>query len=249
MTAFNPFSHGSQDFYPTFLQVERRLSPQTVSLIAVIYNIGAICGGILFGSLSERFGRRRCIVAASILSPIVMPLWAFSTSVTLLAFGAFLMQFAVQGALGIIPVHLNELSPLAQEKRSPASSIGSAICSLRSAPRASALGGNYAIALVAVVAPVAIIIAIVAALGSEAKGVQFAVAATSATAAPVRSIRGAGERGYSGSGSPTPQRQPAIGLLLSRAWLRAPLAGHGARCLCSVTKPPTSRDLHRLIPE
>jgi len=107
----NFFSHGTQDLYPTFLQVEHKLSPHVVGIIAVIYNIGAICGGILFGTLSERFGRRRCIIIATLLSLSVIPLWAFSNSAALLAIGAFLMQFTVQGAWGIVPVHLNELSP------------------------------------------------------------------------------------------------------------------------------------------
>ena len=111
MTAFNFFSHGTQDLYPTFLQVEHKLSPHAVGIIAVIYNIGAICGGILFGTLSERFGRRRCIIIAALLSLPVIPLWAFSDSPAMLAIGAFLMQFAVQGAWGVVPVHLNELSP------------------------------------------------------------------------------------------------------------------------------------------
>jgi SHS family lactate transporter-like MFS transporter len=74
MTAFNFFSHGTQDLYPTFLQVQHKLSPQAVGVIAVIYNIGAICGGILFGTLSERFGRRRCIIIAALLSLPVLPI-------------------------------------------------------------------------------------------------------------------------------------------------------------------------------
>jgi SHS family lactate transporter-like MFS transporter len=111
MTAFNFFSHGTQDLYPTFLEVQHGLSPREVGLIAVIYNIGAICGGLLFGSLSERFGRRRMIIIAALLSLSVVPLWAFSATPVLLAVGAFLMQFMVQGAWGVIPVHLNELSP------------------------------------------------------------------------------------------------------------------------------------------
>jgi SHS family lactate transporter-like MFS transporter len=77
LTAFNFFSHGTQDLYPTFLQEQHKLSPHTVSLIAVIYNIGAIVGGISFGSLSERYGRRRTIVTAALLSLTVLPLWAF----------------------------------------------------------------------------------------------------------------------------------------------------------------------------
>jgi MFS transporter, SHS family, lactate transporter len=111
MTAFNFYSHGTQDIYPTFLEVQQKLSTHAVSLIAIVYNIGAILGGILFGSLSENFGRRRCIVISSLLSLAVIPLWAFSQTAVLLAVGAFFMQFFVQGAWGIIPAHLNELSP------------------------------------------------------------------------------------------------------------------------------------------
>src|SRR5215469_14208719 len=111
MTAFNFFSHGTQDLYPTFLQVQRGLSPHEVGLLAVIYNIGAIIGGVSFGALSERFGRRRIIIIAAVLSLLVLPLWAFATSAVWLAVGAFLMQVMVQGAWGVIPVHLNELSP------------------------------------------------------------------------------------------------------------------------------------------
>jgi SHS family lactate transporter-like MFS transporter len=88
MTAFNFFSHGTQDLYPTFLQVQHGLSPHEVGLIAVIYNIGAIIGGISFGALSERFGRRRIIIA-SLLSLTVLPLWVFASSAVWLAVGAF----------------------------------------------------------------------------------------------------------------------------------------------------------------
>src|SRR6202045_4621087 len=78
MTAFNFFSHGTQDLYPTFLQVQHHMSPHEVGLIAVIYNIGAIIGGISFGSLSERFGRRRTIIVCAVLSLAVLPLWAYA---------------------------------------------------------------------------------------------------------------------------------------------------------------------------
>src|SRR5271168_5131229 len=94
MTAFNFFNHGTQDIYPTFLQVQHKFTPHVVSIIAVVYNIGAIIGGILFGTLSERFGRRRCIIISALLTLPVIPLWAFSNSAVLLAVGAFLMQFA-----------------------------------------------------------------------------------------------------------------------------------------------------------
>jgi MFS transporter, SHS family, lactate transporter len=111
MFAFNSFSHGTQDLYPTFLQKNLQFSPQTVGLIAIIYNIGALLGGILFGTWSERIGRRRAIVIAAVLAIPVIPLWAYSHTVPMLALGGFLMQFMVQGAWGVIPAHLNELSP------------------------------------------------------------------------------------------------------------------------------------------
>jgi MFS transporter, SHS family, lactate transporter len=111
MFAFNSFSHGTQDLYPTFLQKNHQFSPQTVGLIAIIYNIGALLGGVLFGTWSEKIGRRRAIVIAAVLAIPVVPLWAYSHTVPMLALGGFLMQFMVQGAWGVIPAHLNELSP------------------------------------------------------------------------------------------------------------------------------------------
>ena len=111
MTAFNFFSHGTQDLYPTFLRLQHHFAPHTVGLIAIVYNIGAILGGITFGALSERIGRRRGIVIAALATLVVIPLWAYGTSPVMLAAGAFFMQFAVQGAWGIVPAHLNELSP------------------------------------------------------------------------------------------------------------------------------------------
>ncbi len=181
MTAFNFFSHGTQDLYPTFLEVEHKLSPHAVGIIAVIYNIGAICGGILFGALSERFGRRRCIVIAALLSLPVIPLWAFSNSPELLAFGAFLMQFAVQGAWGVVPVHLNELSPDTARGTFPGFvyQLGNLLASVNAtfqAAIASHYNGNYGLALAVVAGSVAIIIAVLTAVGTEAKGIAFAKA-------------------------------------------------------------------------
>ena len=111
MFAFNSFSHGSQDLYPTFLAKDHGFSPQVVGLIAVIANIGALLGGIIFGTWSEKIGRRKAIVIAALLSIPLIPLWAYSRTVPMLALGGFLMQFMVQGAWGVIPAHLNELSP------------------------------------------------------------------------------------------------------------------------------------------
>lgn len=181
MTAFNFFSHGTQDLYPTFLQVQHKLTPHVVGIIAVIYNIGAICGGILFGSLSERFGRRRCIIIAALLSLPVIPLWAFSATPAMLAIGAFLMQFAVQGAWGIVPVHLNELSPDAARGTFPGFvyQLGNLLASVNAtlqAMIAAHYGGDYGLALAIIAGSMAIIIAVLTAVGSEAKGVVFASA-------------------------------------------------------------------------
>jgi len=178
MTAFNFFSHGTQDIYPTFLQVQHGLSPREVGLIAVIYNIGAICGGLLFGSLSEHFGRRRMIIIAALLSLSVIPLWAFATSPVLLALGAFLMQFMVQAAWGVVPVHLNELSPDEARGTFPGFvyQLGNLLASVNAtlqAAIAAHYGNNFGLALALVAGTVAIVIAILAAVGTEAKGVVF----------------------------------------------------------------------------
>jgi MFS transporter, SHS family, lactate transporter len=103
-------SHGTQDLYPDFLRTQHNVAPATVSYIAMFYNVGAIIGAIIFGGLSERYGRRLGMIGALGLSLAVIPLWAFGESVALLAIGAFLMQAGVQGAWGVIPVHLNEMS-------------------------------------------------------------------------------------------------------------------------------------------
>jgi SHS family lactate transporter-like MFS transporter len=178
MTAFNFFSHGTQDLYPTFLEVQHKLSVHEVGLIAVIYSIGAIVGGISFGSLSERIGRRRTIILAAILSLIVLPLWAFSTSIIWLATGAFLMQVMVQGAWGVVPVHLNELSPDDARGTFPGFTyqIGNLIASVNATLQAHIAvhyGNDYALALALVAGIVAVAIAALAALGVEAKGVKF----------------------------------------------------------------------------
>ena len=113
MTAFTSFSHGTQDLYPLFLKHDHHLTPQTTSWVAIVGNIGGITGGVLCGALSQRFGRRRTIVVFALLAIPVIPLWAWSPTAALLALGGFLMQFMVQGAWGVIPAHLNELSPSA----------------------------------------------------------------------------------------------------------------------------------------
>jgi SHS family lactate transporter-like MFS transporter len=104
-------SHGTQDLYPDFLETAHKISASAVSNIAILYNLGAILGAIIFGYLSESLGRRRGITAALILCIVSMPAWAFGGSWAVLAAGAFLMQVGVQGTWGIVPAHLIELSP------------------------------------------------------------------------------------------------------------------------------------------
>ena len=111
MTLMMFLSHGTQDLYPDFLKTSHGVSLSWVSYIAILYNIGAVLGAIVFGHLSEHIGRRRAFIAALVLALVMIPPWAFSNSLALLAAGAFLLQAGVQGAWGIIPAHLNELSP------------------------------------------------------------------------------------------------------------------------------------------
>lgn len=111
MAAFNYMSHGTQDLYPTFLTLQHGFTPALVGTLTAIMNVGAIAGGILFGWLSQRFGRRSMIIVCAALGIVLIPLWAFSQTAVLLGLGGFLMQVAVQGAWGIIPAHLNEISP------------------------------------------------------------------------------------------------------------------------------------------
>jgi SHS family lactate transporter-like MFS transporter len=178
MTAFNFFSHGTQDLYPTFLEVQHKLSAHTVGIIAAVYNVGAILGGILCGSLSESIGRRRMIVISALLALPILPLWAFAGSPVWLAVGAFLMQFVVQGAWGVIPAHLNELSPDAARATFPGFvyQLGNLLASANAtiqAELATHFGGNYGLALALVAGTVAIVIAILTALGVEARGITF----------------------------------------------------------------------------
>ncbi len=178
MTAFNFFSHGTQDLYPTFLQQQHHFSPHAVGIIAIVYNIGAILGGIVFGAWSERIGRRNAIIIAALLSLPIIPLWAFAQSAILLAVGAFLMQFMVQGAWGIVPVHLNELSPEGVRGTFPGFTyqLGNLFASANATIQASLAeshGGNYAMSLAYVAGIVAICVAVLAWLGRERKGVAF----------------------------------------------------------------------------
>jgi MFS transporter, SHS family, lactate transporter len=111
ITVMSVLSHGTQDLYPTFLQIQRGLPPRIVAAIALVYNVGAILGGTLFGFLSDRHGRRRAMIIAALLGLLLVPLWLYPSALPLLILGAFLMQLMVQGVWGVVPAHLAELSP------------------------------------------------------------------------------------------------------------------------------------------
>jgi MFS transporter, SHS family, lactate transporter len=174
MTAFMSFSHGTQDLYPTFLAVQVSLSPETIGLIGVLYGFGSIAGGIFFGALSEKWGRKRAIVTASLLAIPVIPLYAYGHSAFTLGVGAVLMQFMVQGAWGVVPAYLTELSPAPVRATAPglAYQLGGLITSWNGKGQALAAErwGNYPAVLAITVVVVALALAGLAALGREAKG-------------------------------------------------------------------------------
>ena len=182
MTAFNFYSHGTQDLYPTLLGVQRGFSAHTISAIAVVYNVGAILGGMFFGTLSSRFGRRRAIALAAALSLIVLPFWAYSTTAVALAIAAFVMQFMVQGAWGVVPVHLNELSPEGMRATFPGvvyqlgnllASFNATLQAALAAAHPSAGRPDYAFALTLVCGVFAAALVLLALLGPERRDVRF----------------------------------------------------------------------------
>ena len=185
MTAFNFFSHGTQDAYPTFLQVQHHFDVHTTGTIAIVYNIGAILGGWTFGFYSQTIGRRRAILIAALLAIPVTYLWAFSETATMLAVGAFLMQFFVQGAWGVIPAHLNELSPPDARGTFPGTvyQLGNFIASYNlplQTTIAAHMQENYSIALASVAIAAAVAIAVFTMFGREARGMDMAARVTAA---------------------------------------------------------------------
>jgi SHS family lactate transporter-like MFS transporter len=184
MTCFNFFSHGTQDLYPHFLEVQRGFPTGTRSIIAVIYNIGAICGGITFGTLSSRIGRRKAIALAAGLSLLVLPFWAYCLTPVALAAAAFVMQFMVQGAWGVVPVHLNELSPEGIRATFPGFvyQLGNLLASYNATLQAtlaenhtSAANPDFSFAFVVVVGTVAALLVVLSLLGPERRDVRFGV--------------------------------------------------------------------------
>jgi len=180
MTAFNFFSHGTQDIYPTFLRVEHKFSAPMVGMLTAVMNCGAILGGVAFGTLSERIGRRRAIAFAALLALPIIPLWAFAVTPLLLGLGGFLLQIAVQGAWGIVPVHLNELSPQDARGTFPGAAyqFGNLLASgnlVFQTQFAESHHNNYGLALAMVAGTTAVILAGLAFFGPDAKGKAFTI--------------------------------------------------------------------------
>jgi MFS transporter, SHS family, lactate transporter len=177
MTCFNALSHGTQDLYPTFLQKDHGFSAALTGSVAIIYNVGALLGGVCFGALSERFGRKRAIITAALLSLPIIPLYALSHSLYALTAGAFLMQFMVQGAWGVVPAYLTELSPGPVRATFPglAYQLGNLITSRNAVLQAKAAErfGSYGRVLALTVLLVACLLVLVTAFGRESRGTEL----------------------------------------------------------------------------
>jgi SHS family lactate transporter-like MFS transporter len=176
MTMMNFASHGTQDMYPTFLERDWKFSPQTRAIITGISMVGAIIGGVLFGLLSDRWGRRRAMILAFVLAICVIPLWAFAPTLALLVVGAFLLQFMVQGAWGVIPAHIMELSPDSVRGFLPGFAYQCGVLIAGTVAYIEAVFASrttYANAMALVALVVFILAAVVAGLGRERRGITF----------------------------------------------------------------------------
>ena len=183
MTAFNYMSHGTQDLYATFLEKQRGFGVNAKSMISIVYATGAICGGAVMGFLSQQWGRRRVIILSASCGMLLIPVWIFAPSTALLIMGGFLIQFMVQGAWGVVPVHLNELSPPQFRGTFPGlayqfGNFAAAYAAQQQAWLAEhfrlANGEpNYALTMALVEAVVFLVIIFLAAIGREERGKEF----------------------------------------------------------------------------
>jgi MFS transporter, SHS family, lactate transporter len=183
MTAFNWMSHGTQDVYPTFLGSTANhgagLASTTVKLIVIAYNIGAIIGGLLFGTLSQRFSRRYTVVFCALLGLPIVPLFAYSRTAAMLCLGSFLMQLCVQGAWGVIPAHLTEMSPDAIRGLYPGVTyqLGNLLAAFNlPIQERLAESHGYPFALTATIVPVLLAVATLTLIGKDATGIRFGTA-------------------------------------------------------------------------
>ncbi len=180
MTAFNWMSHGTQDVYPTFLKAHDNhgvgLSATTSTWIVVVYNVGAIIGGLFFGSLSQRISRRYTVVFCALLGLPIVPLFAYSRTAAMLCLGSFLMQICVQGAWGVIPAHLTELSPDAIRGLYPGVTyqLGNLLAAFNlPIQERLAESHGYPFALTVTIVPVLVAVTTLTLIGKDATGIRF----------------------------------------------------------------------------
>ncbi len=183
MTAFNYMSHGTQDLYPTYLEKQRGFGVSAKSIISIVYAMGAICGGTILGFLSQHWGRRRVIILSALCGMLLIPLWIFAPTTALLIVGGFLIQFMVQGAWGVVPVHLNELSPPEFRGTFPglAYQLGNFAAAYAAQQQAWLAEKfrmpngepNYALTMALVQSVVFIAVIVLAAIGREERGKEF----------------------------------------------------------------------------
>jgi len=179
MTMMNLVSHGTQDLYPTFLQRDWGFTPERRAVLTMIASVGALTGGVLFGLYSDRIGRRRAIVLALAGALVMIPAWAFAPSLPILVLGAFGMQFMVQGAWGVIPAHITELSPDSVRGFLPgfAYQCGVALAAFLPTFQAwFAVRVTYRVAMPITAVAVFVLCAIVAWLGPERRGIIYGAA-------------------------------------------------------------------------
>jgi SHS family lactate transporter-like MFS transporter len=176
MTMMNFVAHGTQDMFPTFLKEQRGFSPRLTAIVTIISNFGAIAGGICGGLFSDRFGRRRGIAVALLLAIFAIPLWAYAPTTALLMIGAFIMQFMIQGAWGVVPAHITELSPDSVRGFFPGFAYQCGVLIAGSIAFLEALLAermNYANAMAVTALSVFSLCILVVALGREKKGIEF----------------------------------------------------------------------------
>ena len=179
MAAFNFFSHGTQDIYvKLFLGKQLHFAHSEMANVALIFNAGAIIGGILFGYLSQKIGRRYAIIGACVVSLLALWPWSHGTNFTTIAIAAFFMQVGVQGAWGVVPVHLNELSPSEIRGTFPGFvyQLGNFVASFNAPIQVSLAmghGGDYGYALALVAGVVAILLIVLMLFGPEARNVSM----------------------------------------------------------------------------
>ena len=203
MTWFNFYSHTSQDSYTTFMKQQKHLDPKAANRASILMKTGACVGGTILGYTSQWFGRRRTIVCAAIMSALIIPAWILPTTEAGLSASGFMIQFFVQGAWGVIPIHLNELSPPAF--RSSFVGLTYQLGNMISSPSAqivnaaaegikiTTLGGAsspaYGPVMGVATAIIAMGIAVTTALGPEKKGRHFEEAGPiGANLAPAKDI-------------------------------------------------------------